>query len=80
MAATKVAVTIDESLLREIDRLVVNGEFPNRSRAINAALVCLQEQRQQKHRLLAELAKLDPAEEHELAEEALSAEAEWPEF
>jgi len=26
------------------------------------------------------LCRLDPAEEHELAEEALSAEAEWPEF
>jgi Arc/MetJ-type ribon-helix-helix transcriptional regulator len=76
----KVVVTIDEELLLMVDRLVQDGEFPNRSRAINAALVCLQEQRQRKHRLLAELSKLDSSEERELADEAMTAEAEWPKF
>ncbi len=79
MPVAKVAVTIDDTLLREVDRLVEAGEFPNRSRAINAALLCLKEQRTRKHRLLAELAKLDSSEERELADEWLSAEAEWPE-
>ena len=80
MATVKVAVTIEKELLHAVDGLVELGEFPNRSRAINAALLCLQERRQRKSRLLAELAKLDMVEEQALAEEWLAAEAEWPEF
>jgi Arc/MetJ-type ribon-helix-helix transcriptional regulator len=80
MAVAKVAVTIDEALLRDVDRLVEAGEFPNRSRAVSAALLCMQEQRRRRHRLLAELAKLDPAEERNLAGESLAAELEWPEY
>ena len=80
MAVRKVAVTIDDQLLQEIDELVDAGEFPNRSRALNAALLCLREKRGRRTRLLAELAKLDPREELVLAEEKLAAEVEWPEF
>lgn len=80
MAAAKVAVTVDRELLGEIDRLVQAGEFPNRSRAINAALICLREQRSHKQRLLGELAKLNPTEERELADESSTAEATWPEY
>jgi len=78
MAVAKVAVTVDQELLREVDRLVELGEFPNRSRAVNAALGYLTEKHAHKKRLLAELAKLDPAEESGLAEEWLADETEWP--
>ena len=67
-------------MLREIDGLVRAGEFPNRSRAVQAAVVCLQQQRGRRQRLLAELAKLDPEEERALADEPLAAEADWPEY
>lgn len=80
MAVKKVAVTIDDELLREVDGLVRAGEFPNRSRALNAALLCLREIRGRKARLLQELAKLDPEEERALADELLSADTEWPTF
>jgi Arc/MetJ-type ribon-helix-helix transcriptional regulator len=80
MATTKVAVTVDRDLLRELDSLVEAGEFPNRSRAVNAALVCLQEKRQRRSRLLAELANLDVAEERALADEALVSDVGWPAF
>ncbi len=38
MTTTKVAVTIDTTLLTEIDQLVAQQVFPNRSKAIQAAL------------------------------------------
>ena len=38
MAAAKVAITIEEELLRRVDRLVRTHVFPNRSRAIQAAV------------------------------------------
>lgn len=78
MATAKVAITLDERLLREVDRWVVDGEFPNRSKAIQAALEQLREARRRRHSLLAELAKLDPEEERALADEMLVAEAPWP--
>jgi Arc/MetJ-type ribon-helix-helix transcriptional regulator len=77
---SKVAVTIDQGLLSEIDRWVGAGEYPNRSQAVQAALRCLQQRRAKRGRLLSELAKLDPAEERALAEEQLTAEVPWPEY
>ena len=38
MPAAKVAITIDEQLLKRIDRLVARRKFPNRSRAIQEAV------------------------------------------
>jgi Arc/MetJ-type ribon-helix-helix transcriptional regulator len=78
MATAKVAVTIDEQLLREIDRWVAAGEFPSRSRAFQAGLARLRDERSKRRSLLRELAKLDPAEERALAEERLAGEAPWP--
>ena len=78
MAAAKLAITLDERLLREVDRWVADGEYPNRSKAIQDAIVRLHEARQRQHSLLAELAKLDPAEERALAEEVFDAETPWP--
>ena len=71
MPANRVAVTIDADLLREVDRWVAAGEFDSRSRVFQEALVRLFEERERRHSLLAELEKLDPAEERALADEWL---------
>lgn len=80
MPTAKVAVTIEEQLLREVDGWVAAGDYPNRSRAFQAGLARLREERQQRRSLLAELAKLDPAEERALADEQLGGEAPWPAY
>ena len=80
MASAKVAVTIDQDVLREVDRWVAAGEFPSRSRAFQAALSRLREERRTRNSLLRELANLDPDEERELADEVLKAEVPWPEY
>ena len=80
MATTKVAVTIDTDLLAQVDQLVAQHVFPNRSRAIQAAL---QDKltRMRRSRLARESAKLDPQLEQALAEEAMDQElATWPEY
>ena len=74
---TKVAITLDERLLRTLDRWVKQGRYPNRSQAIQAALLEKME-RWKRTRLAEELAKLDIKEERALAEERLSGET-WPE-
>ena len=79
MATTKVAISIDEHLLREVDRWVTEGEFPSRSRAVQTALALLKERRADQA-FLEELAKLDPAEERALADEFLTGETAWPEY
>ena len=38
MARAKIAITVDEQALAEIDRMVTQGVFPNRSKAIEDAL------------------------------------------
>jgi len=76
MGRAKIAITVDEQALAEIDRLVRSGVFPNRSRAIEEAL----HERistLRRSRLARECAKLDKAEEQALAEEGYSAENEW---
>jgi Arc/MetJ-type ribon-helix-helix transcriptional regulator len=80
MPTTKVAVTIDAELLEQVDRWVKQGEFPNRSRAIQAGIAQLMEQRERHESLLAELARLDPIEERAVAEEWLSGETSWPDY
>ncbi len=79
MARAKIAITVDEQALAEIDRLVVEGVFPNRSKAIEEAV---QERiaRLHRSRLARECAKLDPNEEQALAEEGYTSESEWPEY
>jgi metal-responsive CopG/Arc/MetJ family transcriptional regulator len=80
MPKTKVAVTLDERLLDQLDALVREAHFPNRSQAIEAAV---EEKlaRLTRTRLARECSKLDPDEERALAEEGLSEElAEWPEY
>ncbi len=77
MSVAKVAVTIDRRLLEEVDRRVAAGEFPSRSRVVQEALARLMEERAGRRSLLAELAKLDPAEERALADETLTADVPW---
>ena len=80
MATTKVAVTIDTELLAQVDHLVAQHVFPNRSKAIQEAL---QDKlmRMRRSRLARESAKLDPQVEQALAEEGMDQElAAWPEY
>jgi metal-responsive CopG/Arc/MetJ family transcriptional regulator len=80
MPSVKVAITLEQQTLRQVDSLVARRVFQNRSRAIQTAL---QEkiERVEGSRLAAECAKLDRAFEQAMAEEGLGAEvAAWPEF
>ncbi len=80
MTTMKVAVTIDSDLLQQVDGLVAQKIFPNRSRAVQDALQELV-RRQKRNRLERECAKLDPAVEQALAEEGMQEElALWPEY
>ena len=77
MRAAKVAITLDERVLRVVDRWVKQGRYPNRSQAIQSALREKME-RWKRTRLADELSRLDPGEERALADEKLSGES-WPE-
>ncbi len=80
MAKTKVAVTLESTLLDELDGLVAAHQFPSRSGAIEAA-VSEQLARLARTRLAREVAKLDAQEEKALAEEGMGAELSvWPEY
>lgn len=78
MPAARIVVTLDDDLLREVDRWIADGEFPNRGKAIQAAITHLRDIRRRRHSLLAELAGLDPEEERTLADEVFVAETPWP--
>ena len=80
MPKTKVAITLDTELVQNLDDLVAQRRFANRSQAIETALA-EKLARLAKTRLAQECAKLDPAEEKALAEEGLAGSAEtWPEY
>ena len=80
MAVSKIAITIDDKLLKQLDSMVKSKIFPNRSKAIQEA-VADELQRLEKRRLAEECAKLYPDNEQVLAEEGLPTEVdEWPEF
>jgi metal-responsive CopG/Arc/MetJ family transcriptional regulator len=80
MPATKVAITIDASLIEQVDQLVAKKVFPNRSKAIQEALRD-KLARLKRTRLARECAKLDPKQERALAEEGIGQELDsWPEY
>lgn len=80
MPKTKVAVTLDAEILRELDALIADQRFPNRSQAVEAALA-EKLARLAQPRLAREVAKLDPTEEKAIAEEGMGIElATWPEY
>lgn len=79
MGRAKIAITVDEQALAEIDQLVADGVYPNRSKAFEAAV---QERvaRLHRSRLARECAKLDRTEEQAMADEGYVGESEWPEY
>ena len=80
MPKTKLAVTLDTHLVGELDQLVAEKRFPNRSQAIEVA-VAEKIERLAKVRLARECAKLDPKEQRALAEEGLAGSKDtWPEY
>jgi metal-responsive CopG/Arc/MetJ family transcriptional regulator len=80
MATNKVAITIDSDLLSKVDLLVSQRVFPNRSKAIQEALIDKLSLLRQT-RLASECAKLDPQIEQQLAEEGIEGELiQWPTY
>jgi len=78
MAAAKVAITIDRQVLRQVDRWVIQGRYPNRSQAIQAAIRDKLE-RWKRTRLADEVARLSMKEERGLAEERFAGDT-WPDY
>lgn len=77
---TKVAITLEAKLVQQLDDLVAERRYRNRSQAIETA-VAEKLTRTQHSRLARECAKLDPQEEKALAEEGLASDrAAWPEY
>lgn len=80
MPKSKIAVTLEATLLAEVDQLVEQHRFANRSQAIEAA-VSEQLSRFKRTRLAEACARLDPDEERALAEEGMGADfSDWPEY
>ena len=80
MAKTKIAITLDEKFIEQVDRMISEHIFQNRSQAIQKA-VEEKLQRIKHNRLAKECAKLDPAFEKTMAEEGLTEDlSEWPEY
>src|SRR5436190_22801613 len=80
MPKTKVALTLDADLVEQVDALVANRRFRNRSQAVEAALAD-KLHRLARTRLARESAKLNPREEKRLADEGLARDLEsWPEY
>jgi metal-responsive CopG/Arc/MetJ family transcriptional regulator len=80
MGKEKIAITLDEQSIGELDRLVKESVFHSRSQAIQEA-VSEKLQRLKKTRLMEESAKLNPPSERALAEEGLAEDVqEWPEY
>jgi metal-responsive CopG/Arc/MetJ family transcriptional regulator len=80
MAASKIAITIEEKTLIRLDRLVREKKYPNRSRAIQEA-VDEKIVKLERNRLRDECDKLDPDEEKSFAEEGFGSEKDsWPEY
>ena len=80
MPASKIAITIDDKLLKQLDIMVKSKVYPNRSKAIQEA-VADKLKRLERTRLAQECAKLDPGYEQNMAEEGLAMEMdEWPEY
>ena len=80
MTKAKVAITLERSVLDELDELVRRRQFDNRSQAIESAVVEKLE-RHKRTRLVAALNDPDPLEEKSFAEEGLRSELSiWPEY
>jgi metal-responsive CopG/Arc/MetJ family transcriptional regulator len=80
MNKTKIAITLEEESVKQLDHLIRENMFSNRSQAIQEA-VKEKLERIERSRLARECAKLDPAFEKAMAEEGLTKDlSEWPEY
>ena len=80
MKTARIAITIDQDMLRRLDRLVEENRYPSRSRAIHEALKD-KFQHIDRTRLAHECSKLVAKQEQDLAEEGLAMDAaQWPEY
>lgn len=80
MGKAKIAITLDAEFIAELDRLVEEHYFQNRSQAIRDA-VSEKLARMKRSRLSTECKKLDPAFEKAMAEEGLAEDvSQWPEY
>ncbi|HBE45334.1 MAG TPA: CopG family transcriptional regulator [Deltaproteobacteria bacterium] len=80
MGKEKIAITLDEQFIGELDRLVNQHVFQSRSQAIQEA-VSEKLLRMKRSRLAKECAKLQPALEKAMAEEGMTEDmSQWPEY
>ncbi len=80
MGKEKIAITLDEQSVGELDRLVDEKVFQNRSQAIQEA-VSEKLLRMRRTRLAEECSKLDQALERAISDEGLTEDAkQWPEY
>lgn len=80
MSVAKIAISIDQCLLKRVDGLVKSRIFPSRSdviqQAIEEKIACVESAR-----LARECAKLNPAKERAIADEGLAGDAAlWSEY
>jgi metal-responsive CopG/Arc/MetJ family transcriptional regulator len=80
MGKEKIAITLDEEFIGELDRLVNQHVFQSRSQAIQEA-VSEKLRRMKRSRLAIECGKLEPAFEKAMAEEGMTEDmSQWPEY
>ncbi|MEW6585275.1 MAG: ribbon-helix-helix domain-containing protein [Nitrospirota bacterium] len=80
MGKTKIAITLDEEYIDQLDAFVSKRIFQNRSQAIQEA-VKDKLFRMKRTRLAKECAKLDPTFEKAMADEGLTEDlSQWPEY
>jgi len=80
MSKTKIAITLDEQYIDQLDTFVNKRIFQNRSQAIQEA-VKEKLARMKRTRLAKECAKLDPTFEKAMADEGLTEDlSQWPEY
>ncbi len=80
MGKAKIAITLDEQYIDQLDTFVSKHIFQNRSQAIQEA-VREKIARIKRTRLAKECAKLDPAFEKAMADEGLNEDlGQWPEY
>jgi metal-responsive CopG/Arc/MetJ family transcriptional regulator len=80
MGKTKIAITLDAEFIGELDRLVAENYFQNRSQAIRDA-VREKLARMKRNRLSMECSKLDPKFEKAIADGGIVEDvSQWPEY
>ena len=72
---SKIAIELDEEIVKQLDYLIMQQSFKNRSQAIEEA-VSEKLDRLKRGRLARACAKPDPVEEQELAEEGFVVDAD----